>query len=241
MKKFKHIFSLLLCCSMAFGQETEPNNIDFFEGNTFVMDSITVDGVTNPDIGDKMFPHDRMFFTRRECYPTPCLYITITEYCNGCFGEAIVTDSFFGLTSGGGCTLAECDHEGDGYYYVRTSRLLGTTYYTINDNRNGYRMWSEANTDHVYYFSIDETMSTPNIGLEAFINISFNPNTKSIQIQNDQNTTLQKLSLTNILGKKVLEQSTDVNNIDVSALPNGVYVLLIESTKGVLSKKIMMH
>ena len=86
MKKFKHIFSLLLCCSMAFGQETEPNNIDFFEGNTFVMDSITVDGVTNPDIGDKMFPHDRMFFTRRECYPTPCLYITITEYCNGCFG-----------------------------------------------------------------------------------------------------------------------------------------------------------
>jgi len=226
---------------MAFGQETEPNNIDFFKGNTFVMDSITVDGVTNSDIGDKMFPHDIMSFGRSECSPTPCLSMLITEYCNTCGGDVIVTDSFFGLTRGGSCTLAECDHEGDGYYYVRTRRLLGTTYYTINDDRGGFRMWTEANTDPVYYFSKDKTMDAPNIDLRTLINISFNPNTKSIQIQNDQNTTLQKLSLTNILGEKVLEQSTDVNNIDVSALPNGVYVLLIESTKGVLSKKIMMH
>jgi len=30
---------------MAFGQETEPNNIDFFKGNRFVLDSISVAGV----------------------------------------------------------------------------------------------------------------------------------------------------------------------------------------------------
>ena len=278
MKKFKHIFSFLLCCSMAFGQETEPNNIDFFKGNRFVLDSISVAGVIQTPVSVGATATDVGSEDELPSYWDGLVNFNIGDYHigpyqGGCENDPFSTDNCIAVEYGYCQDYIIYDDKGT--YFITTAAypnvVLGgpcggynnfydtkiellynnypvvedstpnKIYYTINENRQAYSIYSEAEANRVFYFSIDETMSTPNIGLEAFINISFNANTKSIHIQNDQNTTLQKLRLTNILGKKVLEQSTDVNNIDVSALPNGVYVLLIESTKGVLSKKIMMH
>jgi len=263
---------------MAFGQETEPNNIDFFKGNRFVLDSISVAGVIQTPVSVGATATSASDNTPQPYYWDGLVNFNIGDYHigpyqGGCENDPFSTDNCIAVEYGYCQDYIIYDDKGT--YFITTAAypnvVLGgpcggynnfydtkiellynnypvvedstpnKIYYTINENRQAYSIYSEAEANRVFYFSIDETMSTPNIGLEAFINISFNANTKSIHIQNDQNTTLQKLRLTNILGKKVLEQTTDVNKIEVSALPNGVYVLLIESTKGVLSKKIMMH
>ena len=76
------------------------------------------------------------------------------------------------------------------------------------------------------------------------INFSLYPNPAKDSIEISSEHQLKTITIYNVLGKKVLEQSVDDNKIiiDVNHLSNGVYLLHLETDFGeTISKKIIIE
>jgi len=66
-----------------------------------------------------------------------------------------------------------------------------------------------------------------------------NPTRESINISST--ITLKNLKVFNLLGKEVLHIENPANNVNVSSLNNGVYIVKLESTEGaIVSKKLVI-
>jgi len=66
-----------------------------------------------------------------------------------------------------------------------------------------------------------------------------NPSNSVVKLQYKNNLNISTIRLFNILGSLVKEFKTSQTDLDISKLPTGVYVLKVNTNKGIISKKIL--
>ncbi|WP_310557364.1 ELWxxDGT repeat protein [Flavobacterium sp.] len=99
-----------------------------------------------------------------------------------------------------------------------------------NGGQNGRELWR---------LELNPLSITENTSNETKIKIFPNPVKDILTIQNSENLTIDKISITDLTGKKVLEQNTNSNTINVEKLQNGIYVVqIISDGKSSLNKFI---
>lgn len=97
--------------------------------------------------------------------------------------------------------------------------------------------------DYSYGGAVDDVIitDTPTLGVSDVSNSTFhvypNPTTDHISIKT--NGKISSLSITDISGKTVKVFSHEQDKYDVSDLPNGAYLIIIQAGKTTISKKII--
>lgn len=87
-----------------------------------------------------------------------------------------------------------------------------------------------------YY--IDTLSSVPELSILDAFSLYPNPTTDNLTVETHQNS---EISILNIQGQllKSLEANSNKTNIDVSALPNGIYIVQVKTEKGMAVKKFV--
>lgn len=75
--------------------------------------------------------------------------------------------------------------------------------------------------------------------LNTEISLYPNPAVDNITVLNDSDATVEKVSVYNMLGKLVLEESNPINAISLKDLSEGVHLVKIETSQGTLHKTIL--
>ncbi len=115
---------------------------------------------------------------------------------------------------------------------------------------SGYPVWFEFGTDSCIYIvggttaKLCENIITANSPLENnkginVLEIYPNPVATTLQINSDQ--TMHFVEIYNATGKKVLEITTNENNIDVSKLNPGIYYIRLSENKRMRSSKFIIE
>ena len=115
--------------------------------------------------------------------------------------------------------------------YVYTPNPTYKIFYSINGDRQGFRIWSEENPEHIFYFSKEQINGTDKINLDMLISISPNPSSDIINIT-ATSLEIKKISLIDLHGKTVIEKTENLEHIDVSNCTKGLYLLQVETSKG---------
>ena len=80
------------------------------------------------------------------------------------------------------------------------------------------------------------------INQNAAVKLFPNPAQTQVRIELDKNAKLQEIRLFNAIGQLVLQQNATTENIlDVSKLAKGMYVVHVQSDKGILREKLMVE
>jgi len=85
-----------------------------------------------------------------------------------------------------------------------------------------------------------DSIGVNELDLSAVISVFPNPVSDVLYIENqDSNNATKKITIYDLLGKRILNKKTTNNQLDVSHLISGVYLVEITTDKGVLNKKII--
>ena len=68
-----------------------------------------------------------------------------------------------------------------------------------------------------------------------------NPTSDNLYIKIKEDTQLLSITLIDILGSKVLEINNPANQLDLSLINEGVFILRIESNKGIFIEKLIIN
>ena len=71
--------------------------------------------------------------------------------------------------------------------------------------------------------------------------LSIYPNSFSTSLTFETNSIIKKVSIYNLLGEKVFSQTYPKTNLNLAFLPNGIYMLKVETDKGVVTNKIVKY
>ena len=144
---------------------------------------------------------------------------TLIYHNNGSGNFTLLTTPFNGVRSGDG-KFGDIDGDGD----------LDVIYSGWDESG---RILEIFNSDASTTFSIED---------ESLVSFRVFPNPSSdyIEIMNMNNRQIEKLELFNILGNKVLE-TKNKNQINISNLSNGIYILKISSEELSLTKRIIKN
>ncbi len=81
-----------------------------------------------------------------------------------------------------------------------------------------------------------------NISQNAAVKLFPNPAQSQVRIELENNAKLQEIRLFNAIGQLVLQQNaTTENTLDVSKLAKGIYVVHVQSDKGILREKLLVE
>jgi len=95
------------------------------------------------------------------------------------------------------------------------------------------------NTNATLVSSVEEcNLSITENELQQIITVYPNPASTILNI-NTNNIEIIKIELYDVLGKKVLGKNGTINQLDISNLDNGLYLVNIQTAQGVLVKKIL--
>ena len=84
------------------------------------------------------------------------------------------------------------------------------------------------------------TLSTSNFDSNAF-GVYPNPAKEMISILNTNNVDINKATITDLNGRMIKEISSGFDQINVSNLTRGIYLMSIESGKTIINKKIIIN
>ena len=88
--------------------------------------------------------------------------------------------------------------------------------------------------------SADATLSSDSFALENQVKVYPNPASTNLTISNLDKISIKNVTLINLLGKEVLK-SQNTENLNVSQLSRGIYILKIESTSNkIINKKVIL-
>ena len=148
-------------------------------------------------------------------------------YCN-----KICNNSSYGLSYTGSANISLPNN----YWCTPDSASTEAVIYDGYDNVNyGLVSFMPLDTQNCYLtFGINECMNSSKINIQLYPN----PTTDNITIETPSLSTIE---ISNIQGQliKTLATSGTKTNIDVSALPCGVYVVQVKTEKGVAVKKFI--
>lgn len=77
--------------------------------------------------------------------------------------------------------------------------------------------------------------------LDHLVRISPNPASNFISIKQHESISIRKLELYTGTGEKHIEQAYGLNRMDVSSIPSGLFLLLIYTESGIVSRKIVIR
>jgi len=87
-------------------------------------------------------------------------------------------------------------------------------------------------------FSEDCTLGVSDISL-ADINIYPNPVNDVLYIENNEHIKIDKITVSDILGKVILIEKNSFNQINLSELKSGILLMKIETENGIITKKLI--
>ncbi len=110
--------------------------------------------------------------------------------------------------------------------------------------QGGFDEYDEKVSDHrplAIKFPVPENFGAKeNKSLENLVRISPNPAGSFINIRINEKLSIQKLELYSATGSMILEKYKPSERIDVTAIPSGLYLLLIYFDDAVISRKVMI-
>ena len=115
------------------------------------------------------------------------------------------------------------------------------TFYNNNEQKWGIFRTDENLMPEGATFDIivaDNALATEDVDAEIAIKIYPNPAKSIVNIDLSPNTEIQNAQLFDILGKDTGIKITN-NKMDVSSLSSGVYILKVNTTSGIITKKIL--
>ncbi len=116
------------------------------------------------------------------------------------------------------------DYFGEDYPYV--NKLLGYNEFTYNTQTNSF----DQNGRTTFNYSNAITLGTEELELANNTIIVFpNPTTDFLTIQNASNTAIDKIIVSDISGKTVLQQNQNASQVNVQNLSKGMYLLQVVS------------
>lgn len=140
------------------------------------------------------------------------------------------------LTPGSCYTFKIYDSYGDGMSY---GGVTGSVTITYNGNTLVTFLGSTFTTSKTVDFCVPQASGIDNNNIGADIRIFPNPSSGMFYITNAENSVIE---LTDILGKVVLKGNISANNeqVNLSNLPDGSYILRISKTEGTVVKNIVL-
>ena len=118
------------------------------------------------------------------------------------------------------------DYLSEGFPYV--NKLLRSNGYNINPNTNGFEISSRTTYNYNSLITLGaETMELAN----ASITVHPNPTKDFLYIQNPSNTEINKITVTDLTGKIILQNLQNTTQVDVQKLSQGMYFLQVLSGK----------
>ena len=126
-----------------------------------------------------------------------------------------------------------------GHLYVGDNKdLNGNRYTDAIDNIRYYNgLLSTAQMTTLY--NELQTLGIDDITISDTIKIYPNPVSEVINIKTGNDNLLQKVTLYNSLGVKVIETKTTPGSLNISHLQNGIYTLILKYNEGVITKKLV--
>ena len=106
------------------------------------------------------------------------------------------------------------------------NKVQGNNSYSYNQSTSSYTL--NSRTTHNYNSSINLSTEQPEIGDEK-ITVFPNPTKDFLTIQNSSNTVIDKVIITDLAGKTILQQNQNTTQLDVQNLAKGMYLLQIFS------------
>ena len=96
---------------------------------------------------------------------------------------------------------------------------------------------SDFSVDNIKIINPDATLGTSDTSLQNIVTISPNPTSDFINIKSSDK--ISSVEVVDASGKIVLKDTRGENQIRISELPNGIYIVKIDTTKQSLIKKII--
>lgn len=220
--------------------DTDPgfgnaNSITVTAGNTFILNNYNVvtenlsEGIHFLYIRCKNANNKWSVPVRRVLYVSPNLNspspIIAAEYF-------IDTDPGFDLGSTIPITQGNIVQTN---FDVITNGLSVGTHFLYVRVKNQDNIWSVASRK---LFTVDDQLSVSD-NLTFDIKIYPNPTSGIVSIYSQDNLTIDKIDVLDVLGKTVAIQTENTSQVDISDLANGMYVFKIYSGETIFQKKIM--
>jgi hypothetical protein len=95
-----------------------------------------------------------------------------------------------------------------------------------------------TNAEGIYWFENNFTLGLDENQLNSSINIYPNPSSDFVIIQSE-NEIINSIQLFDLKGKKIEIDLIGSNKIEIEELPSGVYVIKIQTNKGILNQKLI--
>lgn len=116
------------------------------------------------------------------------------------------------------------------------NRLLVANSFSYNSSTNTYQNSSKT----TYNYNSAITLDTQNIEKELVtVSVFPNPTQDFLSIQASSDTAIDKLEITDLSGKKLLQQSQNTTQVDVQNLSKGMYILTVFSGDKKYQNKFM--
>ncbi len=189
-------------------------------------------------------------------------YISTVKKFNGSEWETIGVESTFG-----GDNALVFDAVGDLYFAYADNENYGTATVKKYDGNNWEAVGNERFTagvvidldfaidnegnltvvyqDHHYIFAKNYATGVAAVphyaDTSSNVLIYPNPTSDSFKVSFDKDYNTIEVEIYDILGKKVLTVKNNIENIDISTLQNGIYIIKLKTDNGNLSKKLIVN
>lgn len=124
----------------------------------------------------------------------------------------------------------------------------------LNDSTKATGFWAKPDSSLRYYVTVTDEMGCSDRGpdfyfitvnhigidenkLDTLVTIFPNPTTTILNISMEE-LRPSKVSIYNVVGQEIYTSSMFKEEIDISILPNGIYILTLETSEGIVRKKI---
>ena len=98
---------------------------------------------------------------------------------------------------------------------------------------------NDAVYDNLYLGSVPLLNISENTIEKLKINISPNPTTGIVSISNQDNLSIDKIEIVDVLGKTISTKTENTSQVDISNMAKGIYIFKIYSGETVFQKKIV--
>lgn len=241
----------------------QTSNMEFFSGNSFSATHYITDDLEIDASCEKDFPADEGGNVTIQIFNKISFH---SSEDNVQVGDVMIKADFFvelGNSQGNGRTVYYKYHEtyfevlGGGTQTLGNSfcneELIFTplaggglssypyrVYYTIDNDKKGFRAYSEENPGHIIVFKLPATAGVKKLEIEESIHIIPDANTKILTVKTLKATILE-VAVFDALGKKGLVKKNDFTNISTANLAKGIYLVKVKSDKVNMTKQVIIR
>ena len=250
MKKLIYIFFLLGFTNL----QAQESNIDFFKDKTFNFDHFFVSGVKHiPTYESVDGPADDFIssirFYQDDSINDDQLFLDIDIDCNFNF-TADIKDTYYEMTkyhSLGSLDFCVSVTNLPNYQGIITGnhdRLSmmdpssEKVYYTIDEDRQGFQLYTESDPTTVLVFTLQENMSASSLNAEVVLSIFYDAVHKEVIVKTPNR--VNKITIYSSLGKEITHKERS-KIIDVAALTSAIYFVKIDTDKGSYRKQLVIN